>query len=422
MSAKQYVLVGAGARGLAMYAQPLLEDFSESAALVGLCDHNGMRLEAANQMLGTDLPGFTDFGEALTALDPDAVIVCTQDQTHAEFIVAALEAGKRVYCEKPLCTTAAQCRQIVSAAGRSPGEVYVTHNLRYGPIAQKLKELVDSGRIGRPLSIEFNEFLDRSHGADFFRRWHRRKESSGGLLIHKASHHFDTLNWLVGSRPEVVSATGELLFYGHNGEVRGERCLDCDHAADCDFHVDLGADERASALYLKTEAGDGYQRDGCVFDPGIDIEDQASVSYSYENGVRVNYTLLAYASYQSMALVLEGTEGRLEFRSVVDTSFAIGNRSVPGIDEMVGDSLCYYHPREGREVLEVPHQEGSHGGGDQLLRADLFARPWEAGANDRMATLDDAVQAVLIGAAANASIAEDGARVRVQDLLEQRDE
>ena len=73
-------------------------------------------------------------------------------------------------------------------------------------------------------------------------------------------------------------------------------------------------------------------------------------------------------------------------------------------------------------MLEVPHQEGSHGGGDQLLRADLFARPWEAGANDRMATLDDAVQAVLIGAAANASIAEDGARVRVQDLLEQRDE
>ena len=151
MSAKQYVVVGAGARGLAMYAQPLLEDFSESAALVGLCDHNGMRLEAANQMLGTDLPGFTDFGEALTALDPDAVIVCTQDQTHAEFIVAALEAGKRVYCEKPLCTTAAQCRQIVSAAGRSPGEVYVTHNLRYGPIAQKLKELVDSGRLGRDL-------------------------------------------------------------------------------------------------------------------------------------------------------------------------------------------------------------------------------------------------------------------------------
>lgn len=141
-------------------------------------------------------------------LDPDGVIVCTQDHTHAEFIVQALEAGKRVYCEKPLCTTAEQCRRIVAAAARSPGEVFVTHNMRYGPVAQKLKELVDGGKIGRLLSLQFDEFLDRSHGADFFRRWHRRKESSGGLLIHKASHHFDTMNWLVGSWPAALTAMG----------------------------------------------------------------------------------------------------------------------------------------------------------------------------------------------------------------------
>ena len=417
MTAKRYVLVGTGARGLAMYARPLLADFPDTAALVGLCDHNGLRLEAANQMLGTDLPQFTDVREALAALDPDGVIVCTQDHTHAELIVQALGASKRVYCEKPLCTTAGQCRRIVAAAARSPGEVFVTHNLRYGPVAQKLKELVDGGKIGRLLSLEFGEFLDRSHGADFFRRWHRRKESSGGLLIHKASHHFDTMNWLVGSRPEALTATGGLLFYGRNGDIRGERCLDCAHTSECDFHVDLGADERARALYLETEAEDGYHRDGCVFDPSIDIEDQASVSYLYENGVRVNYSLLAYATYQTMSLVLEGTEGRLEYRAVVDTSFAMGHRAVPGMDEMVGENLCYYHPREGREVLELPRQEGSHGGGDQVLRADLFAQPWDAGGNDRMATLDEAVQAVLIGAAANASIAGGGIPVRVQDLL-----
>jgi len=417
MTAKRYMLVGTGVRGLAMYARPLLADFPGTAALVGLCDHNGLRLKAANQILGTDLPQFTDAREALATLDPDGVIVCTQDHTHAEFILQALEAGKRVYCEKPLCTTVAQCRDIVAAAARSSGEVFVTHNLRYGPALQRLKELVDEGKIGRPLSLEFNEFLDRSHGADYFRRWHRKKQNSGGLLIHKASHHFDAMNWLVGSRPEVLSATGGLQFYGHNGDMRSERCLDCTHASECDFYVDLDADERTRTLYLESETEDGYHRDGCVFDQSIDIEDQASVSYAYENGVRVNYSLLAYASYQSMSLVLEGTEGRLEYRTVVDTSFAIGHRAVRNMKAMEGETLCYYHPRQGREVLEVPQMEGSHGGADPQLRSDFFSRPWNAGGNDRMATLADAVQAVLIGAAANTSIAKGGIPVRVQELL-----
>ena len=400
-----------------MYARPLLHDFQDTAELVGLCDHNQLRLAAANQILGTALPTFTDFQAMLVALDPDGVVVCTQDRTHASYIVQALQAGKRVYCEKPLCTTAAQCREILAAADRSPGEVFVTHNMRYGPAEQKIKQLVDTGKIGRLLSLEFNEHLDRSHGADYFRRWHRLKENSGGLLIHKASHHFDAMNWLAGSRPEVLTAMGGLLFYGNNGDFRGERCLDCVHAAECDFHIDLNEDERGRLLYLGAEAEDGYHRDGCVFDPQIDIEDQASVSYAYENGVRVNYSLLAYAAYEGISLVLEGTEGRLEYRSVVNTGWAVGNRMVPGMDEMAGESLKYFHPRKGEEVLQVPRLEGSHGGSDPALRADFFARPWDADDQGRMATLHEAVQAVLVGAAANASIAEGGQPVRVQELL-----
>jgi len=106
MAAKRYAIVGTGGRGLGMYARPLLHDFQDTAELVGLCDHNQLRLAAANQILGTALPTFTDFQAMLVALDPDGVVVCTQDRTHASYIVQALQAGKRVYCEKPLCTTA----------------------------------------------------------------------------------------------------------------------------------------------------------------------------------------------------------------------------------------------------------------------------------------------------------------------------
>lgn len=417
MAAKRYAIVGTGGRGLGMFARPLLSDFLDTAELVGLCDHNPLRLAAANQMLGTALPTFTDFQALLADLNPDGVIVCTKDQTHAAYIVEALEAGKRVYCEKPLCTTAAQCREILAAADCSPGEVFVTHNMRYGPAEQKIKQLLEKGKIGRLLSLEFNEHLDRNHGADYFRRWHRQKENSGGLLIHKASHHFDAMNWLAGSQPEVLTAMGDLLFYGNNGDFRGDRCLDCRHALDCDYYIDLGEDERGRLLYLGAEAEDGYHRDGCVFDPQIDIEDQASVSYAYANGVRVNYSLLAYAAYEGMSLVLEGTEGRLEYRSVTNTGWAVGNRIVPGMDEMAGESLKYFHPRKGEEVLEVARLEGSHGGSDPALRADFFARSWDSEERGHMATLEEAVQAVMVGAAANVSIAEGGRPVRVQELL-----
>jgi predicted dehydrogenase len=309
---KRYVLAGTGGRGLGMFAQPLLTDFAQTAELVGLFDHNKLRLRSANQLLDATLPTFVDFEQMLDELDPDGIIVCTQDSTHAEYVVAGLEAGKRVYCEKPLCTTAAQCKQIAAAASRSAGEAFVTHNMRYDHAMLALKEQIDGGKIGDLLSMEFRESLDRSHGADYFRRWHRFKEKSGGLLIHKASHHFDLMNWLVGSKATELSARGRTLFYGANGTLRGTHCRGCEHTEVCDFHIDLNSDKRAQQLYISAEAEDHYLRDGCVFDERIDTEDYAAAAYTYENGVQVNYSLCAYASYEGMFLALEGSEGRLE--------------------------------------------------------------------------------------------------------------
>ncbi len=414
---KRYVLIGTGGRGLGMFAQPLLTDFTRTAELVGLFDHNQLRLHAANQLLKTTLPTFTDFKQMLDELDPDGIIVCTQDSTHAAYVVAGLEAGKRVYCEKPLCTTAAQCQQIMAAASSSKGEAFVTHNMRYGAAMLAIKEQIDSGKIGDLLSLEFRDNLDRSHGADYFRRWHRFKENSGGLLIHKASHHFDLMNWLVGSKAKDLSARGGTLFYGANGTLRGTHCRGCDHRQACDFHIDLESDERARLLYISAEEEDHYLRDGCVFDERIDTEDYATTTYSYENGVQVNYSLCAYASYEGIFLAVEGSEGRLEYDSVQSTSWAVGNRIVPGMDEAVGSRLSYIHPRHGRETIEVAEGKGGHGGSDPALRQEFFAQPWQTENTAQMATLAEAIQAVLIGVAANESMARGSAPIEVQSLL-----
>ena len=417
MAKKRYVLVGTGARGLGMFAEPLAEGFADWAELVALCDVNPKRAAIVAQLLGTSLPVYTDFGPMMREVDPDGVIVTSKDVTHAQYVVAALKAGKRVFSEKPLCVSAAQCREILAAAKDSNGLCRVTHNARYVAAIEKVRDILRSGRLGEPVFMQFDEALDRCHGADYFRRWHREKQNSGTLLIHKASHHFDVLNWWAGSTPEWVSAQGALRFYGANGPFRHARCRDCPHAERCEFHSDVFAVERHRQLYLEAESGDGYMRDGCVFDAGIDIYDQMGVLIRYANGIQVSYTLTAYSPYESQRVVIEGTKGRLEYFTGYNTGWVVDSRPLPGVEEIANESLRLFIPGEGIEDVAVTRPSGGHGGADPRLRQDFFARAWDAEPNEQMASLDEAIQAVLLGVAAGDSIAT-GQPVRVQGLLE----
>ena len=419
MQAKRYLLCGTGGRGYGMFARPLLEGFRDTAVLAGLFDHNPARLRACAELLGApDLPRYTDFDRALAEVDPDAVIVATRDCTHAEYLCGALRAGKRAVSEKPVCTTVEHCRQILSAQRDSTALGLVTHTVRYDPADSLIKRLVSDGQIGEVRAIDFRETLDRRHGADYFRRWHRIKANSGGLLIHKASHHFDILNWLAESRPTWLSAQGSTVFYGKNGPYRSDRCAGCPHAETCEFHVDLWGDERNRRLYLDAEGEDGYLRDGCVFDEAVDVEDQASVIYRYENGVHVTFSLTAYAAIESHHLRMQGTRGELEYFVSYDTAWADGKITVPGLESFTGERLMLFIPDEGIRHVEIPKVEGGHGGADPQLRRAFFGRDWDAPPTDQMASLEQAVQAVLIGAAANHSITTGQPVSDVQALLD----
>jgi len=413
----RYVLAGCGGRGTSMFGVPLAKDYPKSASLVGLFDLNAKRMAASARMIGDcSLPQYTDYDEMLAKSGCDAVVVSTRDASHAGYIIKALQAGKMVVSEKPLCVNAEQARQIVRAQQQTGGLVYVTHNARYGAPETTVHKLLREGAIGQVLTMTFHELLDRRHGADYFRWWHRNKSNSGGLLIHKASHHFDLLNWWAGSKADWLSAQGGLRFYGEKGPFHGPRCSACPHARRCEFHIDLFANENARALYQQAESEDGYVRDGCVFDPGIDIEDHAAVLYRYANGIQVTYSLHAFSPLEGYIISIEGTEGRLEFNTLKDTAWAFGAITTPGMEKMKGETLRLIRPGKGIEDVPVSRLEGGHGGADPALRDDFFGRGITAKPTERMAPLDQAVQAVLIGAAANASIAT-GRPVRVQELL-----
>jgi predicted dehydrogenase len=389
---------------------------AETADLAAICDPNPLRMEYVASRLPRPVPQFTDFDAMIRQTPLDAVIVATKDCHHAEYAVKALRAGKRVYTEKPLCTTAGQCRQIMAAVKATGGVCRTTHNARYSATSLAIKSVLASGRLGPVKLMLFEESLDRCHGADYFRRWHRLKANTGGLQIHKASHHFDQLNWWAGSTPLRVSAQGGLRFYGRNNPYHGERCTGCEHAARCAFHTDLFASEEYHGLYRQAESADGYHRDGCVWDPSIDIEDQLGVHIDYANGIQVSYSLVAYSPIETQRIVIEGTKGRLESLSVYDTGWAVGKTRLPGVEKIASETVKLFLPAVGIEEVPLSRFEGEHDGADPQLRKDFFARDWGLQPNERMASLEDAVQAVLIGAAVNKSLAT-GAPVDVQDLL-----
>src|SRR5215218_9095872 len=235
---QRLALAGTGSRGSSMWGENLVRHYADRVELVGLFDRNPLRARAAQRLIGTSAPVFDQFVAMLQQATPDAVIIATVDATHAQYIVRALVLGFDVITEKPMCTSEEQCQAILDVVRRTGRHVTVTLNARHTREAKKVKALLQEGAIGEVLAVDFHEYLDTSHGADYFRRWHRFRENSGTLLCHKASHHFDLANWWLDSDPVDVSASGALRMYGRNHPFRGTNCRPCAHKAKCDFAWD----------------------------------------------------------------------------------------------------------------------------------------------------------------------------------------
>lgn len=217
-----------------------------------------------------------------------------------------------------MTTDADRARRILDARRRTGREVRVAFNYRYNPVHSAVREILASGGIGEVGSVHFEWLLDLRHGADYFRRWHREKANSGGLMVHKSTHHFDLVNWWLGTRPETVYAQGGLFFYGDTaGGRRGlarpyTRAHGSPAARDDPFAVHLADSPALRALYLDAEHEDGYHRDQNVFGPGVTIEDDMAVLVRYASGATLTYHLTAYAPREGYRVCFNGSEGRLE--------------------------------------------------------------------------------------------------------------
>lgn len=402
---KTYAFAGASSRAVGMYARPIFERFATTAKVVGVFDVNQTRARLLSDACGAP-PVFDDFDRMLRETRPDCVIVTTVDRYHHEYIIRSLDTGCDVITEKPMTIGDEQCRAILAAEKRSGRTVTVTFNYRFAPYTTRVKELIRSGAIGTPLSVDFEWILDTRHGADYFRRWHRRMENSGGLLVHKSTHHFDMINWWLDDEPERVSGFGQLRFYGPTRAERGTRCSTCAHTKTCEFYVDLARDANLKKLYFDAEHEDGYFRDGCVFSDEIDIYDTMSVSARYKSGTLLSYSLVAHSPWEGWRASINGTGGRMELL-LIESGHGADTRSHP---------ITVFNRKGDRTVVNVPVPTEGHGGGDARLLARLFGDTQQPDPLGYMAGSWQGAMSILIGIAANKSIAT-GNSVTIQELL-----
>ncbi len=427
MTRKRYAQVGLGGRH-EMFRHVIAGKHKDKAELVALCDNNEGRLRLAVEDVhanaGFDVPGYGagDFDRMVAETKPDCVIVTTRDCYHDEYVCRALELGCDAITEKPMTTDAAKCRRIIDTQRRTGKKVTVTFNYRFSPPRTQLKDLLMSGVIGEVLSVDFHWLLDTRHGADYFRRWHRNKANSGGLMVHKATHHFDLINWLLSTVPERVYASGHRKFYTPKtaeryGLVnRGERCHDCPEAERCPFCLSLKDNKQLKALYLDCEQYDGYLRDKCVFSDEIDIEDSMNLVVDYRNGVKMSYSLNAFMPWEGHLISFNGSRGRIEHKCE-ETVYINADGSVPGALKKEGTWTRIYPHRQPAYEVDLWTGEGGHGGADPVMLDYIFA-PEDQKPDKYLRTSDQRAGAwsIMTGIAANHSMAE-GRVVRIDDLV-----
>lgn len=329
-------VIGVGGRGaLASYAHKP----EDGVRLVAAADLDKNVLEQFKARYGPDVFVTTDYRELLARSDVDAVFITTPDFLHEEHAVAALEAGKDVYLEKPMAITVEGCDRILRTAYKCKRKLYLGHNMRHMSFVRKMKELIEGGKIGEVKAAWCRHFV--CYGGDaYFKDWHAERQKTTGLLLQKGVHDIDVMHWLCGGYSHKVVGMGGLTLY-HLIEDR--------HSPD--------------------EPGDGTPRmenwpplSQKGLNPIIDVEDLSMMLMEFDNGVFASYMQCHYTPDGWRNYTIIGTEGRIENFGDVGEECVI----------RVWNKRTYYNPH-GDEQYYIPPESGSHGGSDSRI-VDEFIR------------------------------------------------
>lgn len=340
-------VIGAGGRGALAW---LAHRPGKGSRLVIGCEVNEQVVERVqrrfHERFGDQLPIVRDYRALLDRADVDAVFVTTPDYLHEEHAVAALEAGKAVYLEKPIAITIAGADRILRTAHEHKAKLYLGHNMRHFPVMQKMKELIDAGAIGEPKVGWCRHFV--CYGGDaYFKDWHAERHFSTSLLLQKGAHDIDMLHWFCGAYTRRVNAMGGLTLYGQIADR---------HAPD----------ERGDVSWSEARWPPLSQKG---LNPVIDVEDVSMMLMQLDEGRFASYQQCHYTPDGWRNYTIIGTEGRIE-------NFG----DMPGEAVVrLWDRRTLYKP-EGDKQYAFPPAAGGHGGSDANIVAEFVRFVREGGA------------------------------------------
>jgi predicted dehydrogenase len=343
--------VGAGGRLRSLLARVLTS--GSPVTLAAVHDPLPHSLAECRRLFGASFAVHDDWPALVRDPAIDWVWIGSPNNCHAAQAIAALEAGKDVFCEKPLATTPEDCLAVREAVRRSGRTFAFGLVLRYSPFYQKVRDVVASGRLGELVSFEFNETLGFNHGGYIFGNWRRHRAVSGSHLLEKCCHDLDIVRWLTGRLPVRVASFG------------GRRFFTPAHAP---LAAALGTDSRGRPAYRTWDDPLGTD----PFAGDADIVDHQVAILEYPHGLRATFHTNCNAAILERRVYLLGSRGSLRADACTGRiEFA---------------PIAFDAPIE---QIEVGSGQLAHAGGDDVL-AQALVRTMTAG-EPPLAGIDEAL-------------------------------
>ncbi|MHC4712761.1 MAG: Gfo/Idh/MocA family protein [Planctomycetota bacterium] len=324
----------------------MVEKFATGAEVAGIADPNFDEIREDIDRRGRrphECPVFEDADGMLDEIKPDAVMVGTRCSLHAKMGIKTLERRLPLYLEKPVATNREDLSALAAAGKGNGARVVVSFPLRVSPLVTTVKEIVESGKVGTVEAV--NAWCDPPYADTYYCNWYRDEKETGGLWLQKATHDFDYISHLLGSRAKRVAAmTTRRVFKGT--KPAGLRCKDCDEWEDClesPFHI-----------YFSRGESEGVAPDVrrmCMFAEDTGNEDSGHAIVEFEDGVVASYSqnFMVRKSAGRRGARLYGYKGTIEF------------------DWYRDEAKVFMHHSPKVETHTFESSSLSHAGGDDIL-------------------------------------------------------
>ncbi|MBQ6527056.1 MAG: Gfo/Idh/MocA family oxidoreductase [Clostridia bacterium] len=366
------VLIGAGQRGM-IYARCMHEKGQEITAVAEI---DPVKRGIAQQEFGIAPERCYESAQELLREERlgDAAIIATMDRDHYAQAIPAMEKGYHLLLEKPVSPIPEEALEIEETAVRTGRHVVVCHVLRYSPFFRAIKQCIDSGMIGRVITIQHNENIGNYHIAHSFVRgnW-RRSDISSPMIMQKSCHDMDLLVWLTGSRCRSVASFGGLTYFKAENAPEGaaQRCADCPHQETCRFSAYrcylpvMGSWPATVLTENQTEEGlreairtGPYGR--CVYHCDNNVCDHQVCVLEFENGITATFNLSGFTNRMARTLKIMGEDGEIrasEYENTIEVTRFAANAVECSQSTVIHPDLS----------------SSGHGGGDGGIVEDFLA-------------------------------------------------